>query len=198
MKEELKYLSTLAIAGIVLFVAGGFLGGIIGRDKGMASCPQCPEIIADTVAAIDSAVMGGTAVRPEADTLIRSDSVPYPVPYPVYLPGDTICEYDTVFVYLPYDHRIFSIPDTLDVWYSGIDPCIDSAKVYSHTITVTNTVTVPAPTKDHRNTIGVNAGNADASVFYMHRVGKVFWIGASAGYTYDGQPTARGVAALSF
>lgn len=183
---------------MLLFVSGCFLGGIIGHSKGVSSCPQCPEIASDTVIFSDTTNISGSDDRPNADSLISADSIPYPVPYPIYLPGDTICEHDTVYVYLPYEHRLYSVPDTLDVWYSGVDACIDSAKVYGHTVTITNTVTVKEPCVEQRNMVGMQAGSQDASMLYMRKLGNRLWLGASAGYTFDGQPTARGMLTVSF
>lgn len=70
-----------------------------------------------------------TLVEPMIDTLIRIVNRPYPVAV-----VDTFWHNDTMFVMLPYEHRHWSQPDTLDIWYSGVDPSIDSARVYmTHT-----------------------------------------------------------------
>lgn len=138
-----KYFSTLTIVlSFLLCLSLVWIGGCMGHRNGLKQCPQCPQITADTLAAIDSTVTGGTAVRPDADSLISVDSKPVPVPLPVYIPGDTdtIVEHDTVVVYLPYEHRLYEVPGKLKVWYSGIDPCVDSTMVYDHTTTITNTV----------------------------------------------------------
>ena len=135
MTDKIKIFGFFFLMATAFVFVAGLLGGIIGYNKGKASCPQCPQITADTVAAIDSTVTGGTAVRPDADSLISVDSVPYPVPYPVYLPGDTV--HDTIYVYLPVEHRLYEIPDTLKVWYSGVDPRIDSTMVYVRSTTIT-------------------------------------------------------------
>ena len=68
-----------------------------------------------------------TLVGNKVDTLICYVNRPYPVAV-----TDTIWHNDTMFVQLPYEHRHLHRPDTLDVWYSGVDARIDSATVYYH------------------------------------------------------------------
>ena len=133
MTDMLKHILTLFITALLLMLISFVLGGKIGYDYGKATCGELPPADTTTIVSVDSTTIGGTAVRPDADSLIRIDSVPYPVPYPVLVQGDTV--HDTVYVYLSYEHRLFSIPDTLEVWYSGIDPKIDSATIYMHSTT---------------------------------------------------------------
>ena len=135
MTGKIKIFAAALMVLLVFAIGFTLIGVMLGYGHG---CPQCLEITADTVAAIDSTVMGGTEARPDADSLMFADSVPYLVPFPVYLPGDTV--HDTIYVYLPVEHRHFGITDTLDVWYSGTNPRIDSTRVYFHTTVVTNTV----------------------------------------------------------
>lgn len=140
MSDKIKVTAFYTIMAACVAIAFIGLGGMLGYQRAMGKCQfMQPDTV--YVHTIDSNAISGTAVRPEADSLIRQDSLPYPVPvpYPVYLPGDTVHEHDTILVYLPYDHRLFHIDDTLDVWYSGIDPSIDSIIVYSHTVTQTIT-----------------------------------------------------------
>ena len=68
-----------------------------------------------------------TLVEPRVDTLIRFVDRLHPVAV-----HDTLWRNDTLFVTLPYEHRYYAQPDTLEVWYSGVDPKIDSATVYYH------------------------------------------------------------------
>ena len=129
MEEKIKILGlAILCCGLMMFVS--FCGGWHLRGKQIAPPVADTTIIVTT----DSTAIQGTAVRPDADSLIRIDSVPYPVPYPVpqYVDGETIVVHDTIDVYLTREHRLFSLEDTLDVWYSGIDPRIDSAIVYGH------------------------------------------------------------------
>lgn len=129
MEEKIKIVGlAILCCGLMMFVS--FCGGWHLRGK------QIEPPVADTITItkIDSVGIQGTAVRPDADSLIRIDSVPYPVPYPVpqYVDGETIVVHDTIVVYLAMEHRLFSVEDTLDVWYSGIDPKIDSINLYYH------------------------------------------------------------------
>lgn len=136
MSDKTKSFDFVLLVVVVSLIAA-LLGGIIGYNKGKLSCPECPKVETDTITSINSTITGGTADRPDADSLISVDSKPVPVPLPVYLPGDTVFQHDTVEFYLPYEHRLFSLPDTFDVWYSGIDPRIDSTRVYLRSTTIT-------------------------------------------------------------
>lgn len=135
MTDKIKIFFAVLLMFGVFAIGFMLLGGLIAYGHG---CPECQQITADTVAAIDSTVTGGTVARPDADSLMFVDSVPYPVPFPVYLPADTVR--DTIYVYLPVEHRHFRIPDTIDVWYSGTNPRIDSTRVYVRNTVITNTV----------------------------------------------------------
>lgn len=129
MNDKIKILLLAVLLAMGLMLAS-FLAGWKIRGEQM----QPPVADTITILTTDSLAIQGTAVRPDADSLIRIDSVPYPVPYPVpqYVDGDTIVVHDTIEVYLAREHRLFSLEDTLDVWYSGVDPRIDSARVYEH------------------------------------------------------------------
>ena len=129
MTEKIKILLLAVLLAMGLMLAS-FLAGWKIRGEQM----QPPMADTTTIVTTDSLAIQGTAVRPDADSLIRIDSVPYPVPYPVpqYVDGETIIVHDTIEVYLAREHRLFSLEDTLDVWYSGVDPRIDSARVYEH------------------------------------------------------------------
>ena len=170
MTDKIKIFAAILLMFVVFAIGFILIGVMLGYGHG---CPQCPEITADTVAAIDSTVTGGTAARPDADSLMFVDSVPYPVPFPVYLPADTVR--DTIYVYLPVEHRHFGITDTLDVWYSGTNPRIDSTRVYLHTTTITNTVNRDV-FKMPRLTANVGAG-----AFYLDKsvnpylLGEIRW-----------------------
>ena len=186
MSQSVKYVVALVVLSVLMMMAGGLLCGLLGYEKGKtANRPQI--IVTDTV--IDTV----TIVEAHTDTLIRFVSKPYAVTV-IDTVTNTILKSDTV--YLPYEHRFWSDPGVMGIWYSGTDPSIDSARAYNRTIVEQRMTESKIP--DHKNMAGVNAGNADASLFYLHRLGKRLWLGASAGYTYDGTPTARGVESLSF
>ncbi len=120
MEEKIKVfaLALLLAAGLMLtsFFAGWSLRGMRNAECGMRN---------DTIVVhrTDSV----TLVEPRVDTLIRFVDRLYPVAV-----HDTIVRGDTLYVPLPYEHRYYAKPDTLEVWYSGVDPKIDSAVVYMH------------------------------------------------------------------
>lgn len=118
MTEKIKILLLAVLLAMGLMLAS-FLAGWKIRGEKM----QPP--IADTIRIerVDTV----TLVEPMVDTLIRYVNRLYPVAV-----TDTVWRNDTMFVTLPYEHRYYSVPDTLDVWYSGVDPRIDSARVYEH------------------------------------------------------------------
>lgn len=116
MTEKIKILLLSVLLAMGLMLAS-FLAGWKIRGE------QIQPPIADTIRIerIDTV----TLVEPRVDTLIRYVNRLYPV-------TDTVWRNDTMYVTLPYEHRYYSVPDTLDVWYSGVDPRIDSARVYEH------------------------------------------------------------------
>jgi hypothetical protein len=119
MTEKIKILALalLLAAGLLL---GGFAAGWKIRGEKM------PSIVADTIRIekVDTV----TLVEPR-DTLTRIVWKPYPVA----VHDTTLIHHhttDSIWISLPYEHRYMAKEDTLEVWYSGIDPKIDSAKVY--------------------------------------------------------------------
>lgn len=150
-----------------------------------ASNDLMPDKVADTIRLTDT--MWVTA---PADTVTL-------VQWKAYHITDTaiVTHHDTTVVFLPYEQHHFSMRDTLDLWYSGVDARIDSLRVLLTSSVITNTITLKETSR--QNTIGVSAGFEDVSIFYMRRVGRAN-IGLSAGYTYDRKATARGVVGWSF
>lgn len=121
MTEKIKILALalLLAAGLLL---GGFAAGWKIRGEKMSS------MVADTIRIekVDTV----TLVEPR-DTLTRIVWKPYPVA----VHDTTLIHHhttDSIWISLPYEHRYMAKEDTLEVWYSGIDPKIDSAKVYMH------------------------------------------------------------------
>ena len=108
---------------------------------------------------------------------------------------DTIHTTDSVWVVLPFEQHFARLDSVADVWYSGYEARIDSARVYKYI--TTEVVNYHHQVIEANNMVGANAGISDASLFYMHRIGKL-WLGASAGYTYQGQPTARASIGFQF
>ena len=121
MTEKIKILSLaiLLAAGLMLasFAAGWSL-------RGHQQEPISNDTI--TIMKIDTV----TLVEPR-DTLTRIVWKPYPVA----VHDTTLIHHhttDSIWISLPYEHRYMAKEDTLEVWYSGIDPKIDSANVYMH------------------------------------------------------------------
>jgi hypothetical protein len=118
MEEKIKILG-LAILCCGLMMIVSFCGGWHLRDK------QIAPPVADTIRIerVDTVTLVGNKV----DTLICYVNRPYPVAV-----HDTMWRNDTLYVQLPYEHRYYASPDTLEVWYSGVDPKIDSINLYYH------------------------------------------------------------------
>ena len=121
MTEKIKILALalLLAAGLLL---GGFAAGWKIRGEKMSS------MVADTIRIekVDTV----TLVE-QRDTLTRIVWKPYPVA----VHDTTLIHHhttDSIWISLPYEHRYMAKEDTFEVWYSGIDPKIDSAKVYMH------------------------------------------------------------------
>lgn len=84
--------------------------------------------------------------RPEPDTIVRVDIITRTSPpdtvekvkwKPKYIPDTAWFElHDSIFVELPYEQHHLSVPDTFDLWYSGIDARVDSLRYYSHNTTI--------------------------------------------------------------
>lgn len=126
MSDKTNSFDLVLLVAVIAIIAA-ITGGIIGYNRGKASCPECNgETI--VVEHIDTVTLVGPR-----DTLTRIVWKPYPV-------HDTVNIGDTTYLMLPYEHRHYSSPDTLDVWYSGVDPRIDSTRVYVRNTTITNTV----------------------------------------------------------
>ena len=119
MKEKI-YILFLGIMLAVGMLLGGFAAGWSLRGKQMVT-PTADTI---TITKVDTV----TLVEPMVDTLIRFVDRLYPV-------TDTVWRNDTMFVQLPYEHRYYARKDTLEIWYSGVDPKIDSARMYHYQTT---------------------------------------------------------------
>ena len=117
------------------------------------------------------------------------------VPVPQYI-RDTDTITDTIVVALPFEQHFAKLEDVADVWFSGFQAKIDSAVVYRNTIT--EIIRQPVETPSPANMVTVTAGISDASLGYMRRIGGRVWVGASAGYSYTGVPSARATIGLQF
>lgn len=129
MTPKLKKI--LIAVGIALALMS--IAFVAGWNIRAGRCQELPS--ADTIYIQHTDTV--TLVEPK-DTLIR---IVYK-PYPVAVHDTTTITHivtDSFFVTLPYEHRYYEKEDTLEVWYSGVDPKIDSAKMYiTHTTEIIN------------------------------------------------------------
>lgn len=120
MTRDARHIAIVAVLAILVALLGGVAGWCVRGEK------KHPLPVADTVVITTTDTV--TLVGPR-DTLVRIAWKPYPVAVhdTTFVTRHTT---DSVFISLPYQYRHLSKPDTLDVWYSGVDPRIDSAVVY--------------------------------------------------------------------
>lgn len=146
MSDKVKIFAfCLAVFSLTAIAFMG-LGGLIGYQRGAANCRT--KVVTDTIVKTDTV----TLVEARVDTMIRYVDRLKPIAV-----HDTIVKGDTIYAYLPYEYRLYEIPDTVKVWYSGVEPCVDSVKVYNHTTTITNTI-VNTEYKMPRLTADLGAG----------------------------------------
>lgn len=101
------------------------------------------EVISDTVFSIDTVFCPVPVASSE--TIIDS------VPYPIFLPGDTV--HDTVFIYIPISQKVYK--DSLyTAWVSGYQAKLDSIEVYQKT----QTIYIRDKLKRKRFGVGVQVG----------------------------------------
>ena len=164
----------LAAAAVLLCMGvGGVIGGIIAADH----CHECAHLT-DTVYITDTITMHEVRV----DTLTR---LAYRlVPVSVY---DTVTIHDTLYADMPVEFRHWSTPDTADVWYHGIDPALDSVRIYEHVRIVEHTEIVREEAPRHMVTIG--ASTESFTLGYMMRFGR-FSAGVETGITHGGRAVA--------
>jgi len=143
-------LKTILIAGLIAMamMVAAFIAGWALRG---AKTPPTPHPVSDTTwfTLTDTVTLVGPR-----DSLTRIAWKPYPVHDTTFIIRHTT---DSIFVMLPYEHRHLHRPDTLDVWYSGVDARIDSATVYyHHTTEIVHHL--PDVRKKPRLTAGVGCG----------------------------------------
>lgn len=120
MTRDARHIAIVAVLAILVALLGGVAGWCMRGEK------KHPLPVADTV--VITRIDTVTLVGPR-DTLVSIAWKPYPVAVhdTTWITRHTT---DSIFISLPYQYRHLSKPDTLDVWYSGVDPRIDSAVVY--------------------------------------------------------------------
>lgn len=185
MKKS-NYILITALVALLIAVVFGVVGFTIGYGRGYQAEGRGLHST-DTVRIVTT----DTCFLPSIpDTVV---SVKYKVRKVQHY--DTILRVDSVRVLLPFEQHFARLDDVADVWYSGYEARIDSAMVFKTNTTeiVNHYITESSP----RNMVSITAGAVDASLGYLHRFGPV-WVGASAGYTYSGEPTVRGTIGFQF
>lgn len=149
MTRDARHISIVAVLAILIALLGGVAGWCMrGNMRGEKKHP--PPVPDTTWFTLTNTV---TLVGPR-DSLTRIVWKPYPVHDTTFVIRHTT---DSIFVMLPYEHRHLHRPDTLDVWYSGVDARIDSATVYYHHTTELIRQPYEVP-KTPRLTAGVGCG----------------------------------------
>lgn len=117
----------------VVLVSIGFAAG--WKVAHPSHAPQT-EIVHDTIVKVDT-----------CNVILPPDTITKTELKTVYVPQTSIVTVNdsTYGVELPYEQHHFSIPDTMDVWYSGYDSRIDSVKYYNRTTTIEIHDVVEAP-----------------------------------------------------
>ena len=147
MTRDARHIAIVAVLAIIIALMGGVAGWCLRGENNRQQPPPVPDTtwftLTDTV----------TLVGPR-DSLTRIVWKPYPVHDTTFVIRHTT---DSIFIMLPYEHRHLHRPDTLDVWYSGVDARIDSATVYYHHTTELIRQPYEVP-KMPRLTAGVGCG----------------------------------------
>lgn len=125
MNRDARHIAIVAVLALLIAIIGGAAGWCM---RGARIQPQVPPVPDTTWFTLTDTV---TLVEPRVDTLVRFVDRLYPVAVhdTTWVVRHTT---DSIWITLPYQHRHYSQPDTLEVWYSGVDPKIDSARVYMH------------------------------------------------------------------
>ena len=177
------------LAIIIVLLAALLITLGLGIRIGRASVePPEPTIVRDTIRETDTVRLPA----PPPDTVTKTEYKTVLVPLnDVEVDTDV----DSARVTLPFEQHHAQLEDVADVWYSGYDAKIDSAIVYKHRQTVIEQHYITPPAKP--NIIAVEAGTKDASIMYMRQFGS-FYVGISAGTTYEGTATAKGIVGFRF
>lgn len=180
MTTDARHITIAVVIALMLLMAGVVIGYLASprRPAGDTQSPV-PDTTWFTITETNT-------VTSPPDVIVKiKDKI-------VYVPL-TVVEMDTTAdsakVTLPFEQHFAQLDDVADVWYSGFQAQIDSAVVYKRT--VTEIIRQPYEVKPPPNLVMVQAGITDASLTYMHRLGRSVWLGASAGSTYTGIPSAR-------
>ena len=184
MKNAKTILAIIIVLLAALLTALG-LGIRIGRASVE---PPEPTVIHDTIKEVDTIRLPA----PPPDTITEKKIKIIQVPLSDV---DTDTGNDSAQIALSFEQHHAQLGDVADVWYSGYDAKIDSATIYKHQQTVIEQHYITPPAKP--NIIGIEAGAVDVSVMYLRQFGS-FYVGFSAGATYEGTATAKGIVGLRF
>ena len=180
MKNAKTILAIIIVLLAALLITLG-LGIRIGRAS-----VEPPTIVRDTIRTTDTIKLPAPPPDTVTMTKIKVKKVPL---------HDTITLVDSAWVKLAYEQHFAHLDSVADLWYSGYDAKIDSAVIYKHRQTIVEKHYITQPAKP--NIIAVEAGTKDASIMYMRQFGS-FYVGISAGTTYEGTATAKGIVGFRF
>lgn len=175
------------LAIIIVLLAALLITLSLGIRIGRASV-EPPTIVHDTIRKTDTVRMPA----PPPDTVTKTITKVKKVPLYIAT-ADTVV--DSVLVQLPFEQHFAHLDSVADLWYSGFEAKIDSAIIYKHRQTIVEKHYITPPAKP--NIIAVEAGTKDASIMYMRQFGS-FYVGISAGTTYEGTATAKGIVGFRF
>ena len=186
MKEKFLKYSMAFAAMLILMLIAFSLGCLVGYYKGKESfVPETDTIVIHTTDTL-------RLPAPPPDTVTKTITKIVQVPL-TDVEVDT--DVDSARITLPFEQHHAQLGDVADVWYSGYQAKIDSATIYKHQQTVIEQHYITEPSKP--NIIGIEAGAKDASILYLRQLGS-FYVGISAGSTYEGTATAKGFVGFRF
>lgn len=129
-----------------LVLVGAFLLGMASQ-KSLQKCSRIEERVkVDTLVIFDTIRL----IEPKIERITRVERVPVPV-------VDTLRVKDTLFVYLDREQKQYTNPN-FDAWVSGIEPRLDSIKLYPKTKIVEVEKIVQTQAKKKHWGIGVQMG----------------------------------------
>lgn len=170
MSNEGK-LYTLAL-GILLSVLMIAFGMFFGYNLRSDHFPDCTK-------KVDTIIIHDTIKVEKWDTIteqvIRYKLVQVDI-------HDTIVRNDTLFVELPFTQKHYHEDSVCEIWISGYEPNLDSARIIQKTIVEQHYI----PIAEYRNAVGMMIGTSTAAAYYQRSVGNRLHVGAYAGTSYAG------------
>ena len=149
--ERENLIKAVAVLGFV-FLLGCLVGFFI--SKGMYQTHESVKIIRDTIVVNDTIVH----YLPTPKDSVRTKFVTRYLPVVSHDTTLQLVEYhDTVEVEVPIMSKHYNSPQ-YDIWISGYEANLDSAKVYQQTQYITVTKEITKSVKQKRFGLGINAG----------------------------------------